>query len=51
MKPLRITKEQILTIERKVSRDLEIESGNRINYKRVWKSKKTYTRKGKKDWD
>lgn len=53
MKPIRITKKQILLIERKVSRDMEIESGNRVNHKRVHKSKKTYSRKSKRkqDWD
>jgi hypothetical protein len=50
MKPIKITKEQLLTMERKARREAELEVG-RINYKRVHKSKKTYNRqKAKKDW-
>lgn len=42
---MKITKEQILKIERSISRKIEIENGLRINHHRVQKSKKTYSRK------
>lgn len=42
---MKISKEQILNMERKISRDIEIETNMRINHKRVHKSKKVYTRK------
>lgn len=38
---------QQLTMERAIRREIELENGLRINYKRVEKSKKTYTRKSK----
>lgn len=44
---MKITKEQIHLMERKVSRDIEIENQTRVNYHRVFKSKKQYTRKPK----
>lgn len=46
--PKKITSEQLLTIDRAISRNIEIESGLRINHHRVFKSKKTYSRKGNK---
>lgn len=51
MKPIRITKEQLYKMNRKAGRDIEIEEGKRVNHKKVHKSKKTYTRKGKQDWE
>jgi len=50
-KSMKISKEQILIMERKVRRDEEIQNQTRVNYKNVHKSKKTYTRKGNKDWE
>jgi len=44
---MKITSKQILTIDRSISRSIEIESGMRINHNRVFKSKKTYSRKDK----
>lgn len=38
---------QMLTMERAIRREIELDNGLRINYKRVQKSKKTYTRKSK----
>ena len=49
-KQIKITKEQILIMERKVLRDMEIQNQTRVNHKNVHKSKQTYTRKGNKDW-
>ena len=43
----RISKEEILKIERSVSRDMEIASGMRQCHHRVHRSAKTYTRKEK----
>lgn len=43
----RISKEEILRIERAVSRDMEIASGMRQCHHRVHRSSKTYTRKTK----
>lgn len=43
----RITKEEILRIERSVSRDMELSSGLRQCHHRVHRSAKTYTRKNK----
>ena len=42
---MKIVKEQILKIERAISRNEELANGNRINHARVHKSKKTYSRK------
>jgi hypothetical protein len=42
-----IGQEEVLRIERSVSRDLEIKSGLRQCHHRVHKSVKTYTRKEK----
>lgn len=52
MKKLKITKEQILNMNRKAERDIEIESGARVNHHRVWQSQKAYKRKPKhkKEW-
>ncbi len=47
LKNIKITKEAILNMERKVRRDVEIEEGLRFNSNRVHKSVKTYTRKKK----
>jgi len=38
--------ERMLKMEAAIRREIELESGMRINHKRVHKSKKTYTRKG-----
>ena len=46
-KEQRISKEQILRIERAVSRNVEIASGMRQCHHRVHRSAKTYTRKEK----
>lgn len=43
----RLEKDQILKIERSVSRDMEIASGLRVCHHKVHKSAKTYTRKEK----
>lgn len=42
-----ISKEEILRIERAVSREMEIASGMRQCHHRVHRSSKTYTRKSK----
>lgn len=42
---MKITKDQILKIDRAISRNIEIANGMRINHNNVFKSKKTYTRK------
>lgn len=42
---MKIDKKQVLKIERSISRDMELESGLRINHKKVHKSKKAYDRK------
>ncbi len=47
--PSKISSEQLLTIDRAISRKIEMESGMRINHHRVFKSKKTYSRKGNKN--
>jgi hypothetical protein len=47
LKNIKITKDQILNIERTVRRNIEIEEGTRCNMNRVHKSAKTYTRKPK----
>ena len=44
----KITKEQILKMERAISRNIEIESGMRINHNKVHKSKKAYSRQENK---
>jgi hypothetical protein len=41
----RITKKQLLKIERQVARELEIEAQTRVTHNRVHRSKKTYNRK------
>lgn len=43
-KKMVITKEQILKINKKISRDIEIENGLNICHKRVHKSTKDYNR-------
>lgn len=48
LKPIKITKEQILTMERATSRMIELENNLRINHHRVHKSKKTYSRQENK---
>lgn len=48
LKPIKISKEQILTMERAISRNIEIESGMRINHNKVHKSKKAYSRQENK---
>lgn len=48
----KITKEQILTSERRISREIELENQSGwVSKHKVHKSKKTYTRKGNKNWD
>ena len=44
----KITKEQMLKMERAISRTIEIESGMRINHNKVHKSKKSYNRQESK---
>ena len=53
MKPLKITKEQMLVMNRKISRDIELENNLRINHNNVHTSKKSYNRKRDKkiNWD
>lgn len=46
----KITKKQLLIMERSARREAEIANGMNFNRHRVWKSKKTYNRKNfKKD--
>lgn len=40
---MKITRDQILKMEAKIRRDIELEEG-RINYKKIRKSKKIYDR-------
>ncbi len=47
MKALTITKEQQYKMEAKARRDAEIANQSRVNYNRVFKSKKTYSRKNR----
>lgn len=42
-----LSTENILKMEAKIRRDEEIQNGMRINHHRVFKSKKTYSRKDK----
>ena len=53
MKAMKITKEQILTMNRKISREIELENNMRINHNNVHKSKKSYNRQKSKqiNWD
>lgn len=44
---MKITKEQILKMDRAAMRQSDIDNGLNINHHRVFKSKKTYTRKVK----
>lgn len=44
----KITKEQILVIERAARRTVEIEFGLRVNHHKVHKSKKSYNRQENK---
>lgn len=48
IKKITITKEQMLKMERAISRTIEIESGMRINHNKVHKSKKSYNRQENK---
>ena len=48
LKPIKITKEQILTMERATSRMIELENNLRINHHRVHKNKKAYSRQENK---
>ena len=51
MKPIKITKEDQLQMQRKASREAELAQG-RISLKCVHKSKKAYDRKrDKKNWE
>ncbi len=52
LKKIRITKEQLLQMERTARRESEIEAGISYNRHRVHKSAKSYTRKTKykHDW-
>jgi hypothetical protein len=43
----RVSSEQMLKIDRAISREIEMSNGLRINHHRVVRSKKTYTRKNK----
>ena len=49
----KVSKEQMLIMDRAISRENEIQSGMRINHHRVHKSKKAYDRKRdrKINWD
>jgi hypothetical protein len=42
---MNVSKQTIEKLNRKVSRELEISSGSRVSYNRVYKNKKTYDRK------
>ncbi len=44
----KITKEQMLKMERAISRNIELENGLRINHHKVHKSKKSYNRQENK---
>lgn len=44
----KVDSKQMLKIDRAISRVAELASGMRINHHRVFKSKKTYTRKNYK---
>ncbi len=48
----KVSLEQMLTMDRAISREMEIQSGSRINHHRVIASKKTYNRnvKHKSSW-
>lgn len=46
-KDMKISKEQILKMDRKASRDIELENNLRMSHHKVHRSKKTYTRKKK----
>ena len=46
-KDMKISKEQILKMDRKASRDIELENNLRMAHHKVHKSKKNYTRKKK----
>ena len=52
-KNMKITTEQIMVMNRKISRDIELENNLRINHHKVRKSKKAYNRKESKkiNWD
>jgi len=52
-KNMKITTEQIMVMNRKISRDIELENNLRINHHKVHKSKKAYNRKESKkiNWD
>lgn len=52
-KNMKITTEQIMVMNRKISRDIELENNLRINHNKVHKSKKAYNRKESKkiNWD
>lgn len=52
-KNMKITTEQIMVMNRKISRDIELENNLRINHHKVHKSKKAYNRKDNKkiNWD
>ena len=52
-KSMKITTEQIMVMNRKISRDIELENNLRINHHKVHTSKKAYNRQqGKKiNWD
>lgn len=43
----KLTQEQILTQERKIRREIDIENNLNVSHNRVHKSKKSYTRKDK----
>ena len=44
----KITKDQLLKMERAISRNIELENGLRINQHKVHKSKKAYNRQESK---
>lgn len=47
----KITQKQLLTIERAVGRELEIEAQTRVTHNRVHKNKKAYNRQSYKKFD
>lgn len=46
-KTIKVSKEQLLTMDRAISRSIELENGMRLNHHKVHKNKKAYSRKGK----
>jgi hypothetical protein len=53
MKPMKISKKQIIVMNKAISREIEIENNLRINHHKVHKSAKSYNRQRNKqiNWD